>query len=402
MTLKGRSDVPLPPGVTGYLERSGLVADRARVVPLTGDASDRRYFRVLTRDGGSIVLALHAAPFDVDALPFVNVARLLAQVPLPIPAILGHADDLGMLVAARISATSRCRPIWARRRPASTRRSTARPSDFIARAAAARPGARVGPVHPVRHRVRRREADLGAGVLRQALPRGLPRRRAPAGRRAALAEEWAPHRRGAGGRAARALPPRLPQPQPDAARRPALHHRLPGRADGAGHLRSRVAAARLVRRHRGRRGRRAHRATSWRSKGLRPAGRDAPEFRRRFDLMALQRNLKALGTFGYQTATRRNPVYIQYIPRTLRYARDQPGEVPALRPAARPAARLRRGAAVGARYSGLTGNLAGQDRPRRDIPNVPTGLRASRRRATPRPRPADRGGSRPGMRLQLQ
>jgi aminoglycoside/choline kinase family phosphotransferase len=45
------------------------------------------------------------------------------------------------------------------------------------------------------------------------------------------------------------------------------------------------------------------------------------EFRRRFDLMALQRNLKALGTFGYQTATRRNPVYIQYIPRTLTYAR---------------------------------------------------------------------------------
>ena len=35
--------------------------------------------------------------------------------------------------------------------------------------------------------------------------------------------------------------------------------------------------------------------------------------------MALQRNLKALGTFGYQTTARRNPVYIQYIPRTLRY-----------------------------------------------------------------------------------
>src|SRR5437899_7677173 len=48
---------------------------------------------------------------------------------------------------------------------------------------------------------------------------------------------------------------------------------------------------------------------------------DAAEFRRRFDLMALQRNLKALGTFGYQTLTRRNPVYIQYMPRTLRYAR---------------------------------------------------------------------------------
>jgi aminoglycoside/choline kinase family phosphotransferase len=46
------------------------------------------------------------------------------------------------------------------------------------------------------------------------------------------------------------------------------------------------------------------------------------DFRRRFDLMALQRNLKALGTFGYQTAVRGNPVYIQYIPRTLRYAKD--------------------------------------------------------------------------------
>src|SRR4029079_11451613 len=49
---------------------------------------------------------------------------------------------------------------------------------------------------------------------------------------------------------------------------------------------------------------------------------DLEEFRRRVDLMALQRNLKALGTFGYQTITRRNPVYIQYMPRTLRYARQ--------------------------------------------------------------------------------
>ena len=49
---------------------------------------------------------------------------------------------------------------------------------------------------------------------------------------------------------------------------------------------------------------------------------DDAEFRRRFDLMALQRNLKALGTFGYQTIARRNPVYIQYIPRTLKYARE--------------------------------------------------------------------------------
>jgi aminoglycoside/choline kinase family phosphotransferase len=52
------------------------------------------------------------------------------------------------------------------------------------------------------------------------------------------------------------------------------------------------------------------------------------EFRRRFDVMALQRNLKALGTFGYQTVTRGNPVYIQYIPRTLNYVRANLAKYP--------------------------------------------------------------------------
>jgi aminoglycoside/choline kinase family phosphotransferase len=55
--------------------------------------------------------------------------------------------------------------------------------------------------------------------------------------------------------------------------------------------------------------------------GSTPAEAAALEFRRRFDLMAVQRNLKALGTFGYQTMARRNTVYIQYMPRTLHYVR---------------------------------------------------------------------------------
>jgi N-acetylmuramate 1-kinase len=48
---------------------------------------------------------------------------------------------------------------------------------------------------------------------------------------------------------------------------------------------------------------------------------ETQEFRRRFDLMALQRNLKALGTFGFMATARGNPVYIQYIPRTVNYVR---------------------------------------------------------------------------------
>ena len=55
--------------------------------------------------------------------------------------------------------------------------------------------------------------------------------------------------------------------------------------------------------------------------GISSSATSQQEFRRRFDLMALQRNLKALGTFGFQTTSRRNTVYIQYIPRTLNSAR---------------------------------------------------------------------------------
>src|SRR5436190_3314643 len=80
-----------------YLEASGLSRRGPKIVPLTGDASDRRYFRVLLSDGESIVLALHAGPIDFAALPFANVADLLHRVPLPVPRILGHSNEDGVL-----------------------------------------------------------------------------------------------------------------------------------------------------------------------------------------------------------------------------------------------------------------------------------------------------------------
>src|SRR4029453_4702563 len=83
--------------IDAYLERSGLASQRPRVLPLTGDASDRRYFRILVPDSPSLVLSLYSAPFEFDKLSFVNVARLLSEMPVPIPAVIGHADDLGVL-----------------------------------------------------------------------------------------------------------------------------------------------------------------------------------------------------------------------------------------------------------------------------------------------------------------
>jgi aminoglycoside/choline kinase family phosphotransferase len=53
-------------------------------------------------------------------------------------------------------------------------------------------------------------------------------------------------------------------------------------------------------------------------------------FRRRFDLMCVQRNLKALGTFGYMATVRHNPVYLPYIPRTLAHARRNLSRYPEL------------------------------------------------------------------------
>ncbi len=43
---------------------------------------------------------------------------------------------------------------------------------------------------------------------------------------------------------------------------------------------------------------------------------------RQLRLTALQRNIKALGTFAFQTFERRHPVYARYIPRTLRHIRS--------------------------------------------------------------------------------
>src|SRR5438128_5197251 len=83
--------------IVRYLRESGLADRQARVVPLTGDASDRKYFRVIPADGSSFVLALHAGPIEFATLPFANVAALLEQVPLPVPAVLDHADALGIV-----------------------------------------------------------------------------------------------------------------------------------------------------------------------------------------------------------------------------------------------------------------------------------------------------------------
>ncbi len=51
-------------------------------------------------------------------------------------------------------------------------------------------------------------------------------------------------------------------------------------------------------------------------------GRGPEEFRTDFDLVALQRNIKDLGTFAYMETARGLASYLEYIPRTLRSIRN--------------------------------------------------------------------------------
>ena len=69
----------------------------ARIEPLAGDASFRRYFRVLRDDGHQAVL-MDAPPPHEDPRPFISVAEWLVSVGLSAPEILSRDLERGLLV----------------------------------------------------------------------------------------------------------------------------------------------------------------------------------------------------------------------------------------------------------------------------------------------------------------
>jgi len=58
---------------------------------------------------------------------------------------------------------------------------------------------------------------------------------------------------------------------------------------------------------------------------------DAGRFRKTFDFMSIQRNLKAAGTFGYMASVKGNNRYLAYLSNTFNYVRDNLTQYPELK-----------------------------------------------------------------------
>lgn len=88
------ADMIPPPGAQAFLDRCGWPG--ADVLPLAGDASFRRYFRV--RSGDKAAVLMDAPPPHEDPRPFVRMSEYLQSIGLCAPGILAHDFEQGLLL----------------------------------------------------------------------------------------------------------------------------------------------------------------------------------------------------------------------------------------------------------------------------------------------------------------
>src|SRR5205085_8322657 len=78
-----------------YLARKGLRA--GQVLARTPDASTREYFRIPWLNGSAVV-AVYPEPFDPDIHPYLDVTRLFVAAHLPVPEVLEVDGQQGIIV----------------------------------------------------------------------------------------------------------------------------------------------------------------------------------------------------------------------------------------------------------------------------------------------------------------
>ena len=302
-----------------YLSHAGL--EGAQLVPLTPDASDRRYIRVVPPVGATQVLAVYPGPIDYARMPFASIAALFTAMPVPVPRVLGHSDALGIVAQedlGDVTLQSHLPGI-----PAADAHALYREAVTIV-ATLQRRGAELAPSAAVAYQLAFDVPKLifeldffethflegHRGVTLSTTERG------------ALAEEFV--------RLATEL-----SEEPRVVCHRDYHSR---------NLMVRGGRLAVIDFQDARLGPDTYDLVSLLRDsyvGLEPGeveamislfltldrgplgfGGDAAQFRERFDTMAVQRNLKALGTFGYQASVRANTAYLRDVPRTLGYLRD--------------------------------------------------------------------------------
>ena len=65
---------------------------------LAGDASERQYFRYLSRSGEAVILTAYPEPFDPDTFTYQQVYHLLREIGLPVPEIIALDGELGIVL----------------------------------------------------------------------------------------------------------------------------------------------------------------------------------------------------------------------------------------------------------------------------------------------------------------
>jgi aminoglycoside/choline kinase family phosphotransferase len=303
------------PRLNSFLsERFGKRLSEACILPLAGDASTRRYFRVIV-GADRVVLSVYPEPFDTRELSFVEVRDLLAACGLPVPEVLACDEQRGILLLEDLGDAT-LQSIVAGADDALVAALYDEALDALARLQrAAIAGLRPAACLHVAFDVEKLSWELH--YFAKHFLEGLRGCNLSTEDRAKLAESFHDLSEQIAGW------PRVLCHR-DYHSRNLMHHRErlywldfqdarmgPATYDLASLLRDsyvdlgeEFVAARVAA---------FHRAMT--------AEEPYVAFLHRFELTCVQRNLKALGTFGYMASVRGSKLYAQYVPRTLEHAR---------------------------------------------------------------------------------
>jgi len=78
-----------------YLQGQGI--NNKLIVPLTPDASTRNYFRIPWQQGKAVA-AVYPEPFDPDFHPYLDVTRLFLESSIPVPEIYAVEGQAGVII----------------------------------------------------------------------------------------------------------------------------------------------------------------------------------------------------------------------------------------------------------------------------------------------------------------